>query len=66
VRNLYNSIHEDSPYEPCKFLSLCIPMPLTYLLNMTKGKYFINRPARLLHDLICKRSIYQLSCNSCG
>jgi hypothetical protein len=58
-------IQRESPIEPCNFLNLCIPMPLTHLSNVAKGKYFVNRLARLSHDLICKILISRPSCNLC-
>jgi hypothetical protein len=59
-------IQRESPPEPCKSLSLRIPMPFTHLLNVARGKDFINKSVKLSHYLICKILIFPLSGNSCG
>jgi hypothetical protein len=66
MRKTRDSIQRESFPEPCKSLSLYILMHLTHLSNMASGKDFINKSARLLHDLICKILISPLYCNSCG
>jgi hypothetical protein len=53
-------IQRESPHEPYKSLSFRVPMYFTYLLNMTRGKDFINKSVKLSHDLICKILISHL------
>jgi hypothetical protein len=57
-------IQRESPLEPCKFLSLRIPMPFTHLSNVPRGKDFVNKSAKLSHDLIYKILMSPPSCNS--
>jgi hypothetical protein len=47
-------LRENLHPEPCKILSIHIPLHLTYLSNVAKGKDFVNKSAKLSHDLICK------------
>jgi hypothetical protein len=51
---------ENLPPEPCKYLSLRIPMPFTQLSNVARGKDFVNKSAKLWHYLICKILISHL------
>jgi hypothetical protein len=66
MRKTLDYIQRESLSEPCKSLSLHTQMLLTHLSNVTNGNDFINKAARLLHDLICKILISLLSCNSFG
>jgi hypothetical protein len=36
-------VYRGSPSQPCKSLSLFIPMSLTYLLNIAKDNDFVNK-----------------------
>jgi hypothetical protein len=45
VLHLNGIVYKGSPAEPCKSLSLFIPMPLTHLSNITKGNDFVNKSA---------------------
>jgi hypothetical protein len=58
-------IQRESPLEPYKSFSLHILMSFTHLLNVVRGKDFINKSAKLSHNLIRKIFISPLSCNSC-
>ena len=46
--------YRGSPPDSCKSLSLFIPMPSTHLRNAEYGRDFVNKSARLSHDLVCK------------
>jgi hypothetical protein len=59
-------IQRESPPEPYKSFSLCIPMSLTHLSHVAKGKDFINKSVKVSHDLIHKIIFSSFSCNSCG
>jgi hypothetical protein len=58
---LTGSIREVLPPEPCKSLSLLIPMSLTHLSNIAKGNDFVNKYAWLSQDFICKTLITNIS-----
>jgi hypothetical protein len=40
--------------DSCKSLSLLIPMPSIHLQDAEYGRDFVNKSARLSHDLVCK------------
>jgi hypothetical protein len=41
-------------------------MSFTHLSNVVRGRDFVNKSAKLSHDLICKILICPPSYNSCG
>jgi hypothetical protein len=52
--------------KPYRSLSLRIPMSFTHLSNVARGRDFVNKLAKLPHDLICKILISPPSYSSCG
>jgi hypothetical protein len=63
MRNMRFLFRENLPPEPYKFFSLHIPMHFTHLSNVVRDKDFINKSAKLSHDLIRKIFISPLSYN---
>ena len=49
--------HGFTPPGTCKTLSHLIPIPKTYFWNNNVGKDFVNKSAKLSHDLVCNLSI---------
>lgn len=64
IKGLY--FQEISPLELYKTRSCLIPIPWMHFWNVEFGKDFVNRSARLSHDLVCKISISPFFCNSWG
>jgi hypothetical protein len=58
-------VQRESLTEPCKSLTLHIPMYFTHLSNVARSSDFVNKSAKLSHNLIYKILISPHSCNSC-
>jgi hypothetical protein len=56
VMHLNGIVYRGSPLEPCKSLSLLIPMPLTHLSNIARGNDFVNKSAWLSKKLFAINS----------
>jgi hypothetical protein len=48
----YEILFKENPLEWCKILSLRIPMHLTHLSNVARGKDFVNKSAKLSPHLL--------------